>query len=225
MFVTMTYPAYLRDRARRLRTEQQLTLDQIGERLALPRGTVWSWIADLPLDPPRRVTPGAALGNAAMQAKYRQLREDAYARGRAEFDALVAQPTFRDFVVLYIAEGLKRNRNRVAIGNSDPSVVALAARWMAELADRPLTYAVQYHADQDLDELRAYWGTLLGVEPTTISLQRKSNSGQLAGRSWRSRYGVLTVTACDTLLRARLQAWIDRLHGEWPLDSLAGHGA
>jgi hypothetical protein len=221
----MTHPAHLRDCARRLRIEKQLTLDEIAERLALPRITVWTWISDLPLTRPRRATAGAALGNAAMQAKYRKLREDAYAQGLAEFDELVAKPTFRDYLVLYIAEGYKRNRNRVSIGNSDPKVVALSARWMAGLASRPLTFAVQYHADQDLGELRSFWGTLLRVDGATIRMQRKSNSGQLGGRQWRSEHGVLTVTACDTLFRARLQAWIDRLRGDWPVDSRLDHGA
>jgi transcriptional regulator with XRE-family HTH domain len=211
----MTHPVYLRDCARRLRIEQQLTLDEIAERLALKRGTVWSWISDLPLDRPRRATAGAALGNAAMQAKYRKLREDAYAQGLAEFDTLCAKPTFRDFVVLYIAEGSKRDRNVVAVGNSDPRVVSLCARWLNELATRPPTYAVQYHADQDLDELRGFWGALLGVAPASVAMQRKSNSRQLAGRSWRCEHGVLTVRACDTLLRARLQAWIDRTKECW----------
>ncbi len=43
-----------------------------------------------------------------MQAKYRRLRDEAYALGRAEFGDLAARPSFRDFVVLYIAEGYKR---------------------------------------------------------------------------------------------------------------------
>jgi hypothetical protein len=90
---------------------------------------------------------------------------------------------------------------------------------------KKLWCAVQYHADQDLDELRVYWGSLLEVDPSIIRLQRKSNSGQLNGRRWRSRYGVLTVGVDDTLLRARFQAWIDRIREDWRLDSAARHGA
>ena len=37
----------------------------------------------------------------------------------------------------------------------------------------------------------------------------------LRKRTWRSRYGVLTVRACDTLFRARLQAWMDCLQETW----------
>jgi len=61
-----------------------------------------------------------------------------------------------------------------------------------------------------------FWGKLLEVEPSSIRFQRKSNSGQMAGRTWRSRYGVLQVRASDTYLRARLDAWMDRLRAEWP---------
>ncbi len=47
-------------------------------------------------------------------------------------------------------------------------------------------------------------------------MQRKSNSNQLAGRTWRSVHGVLTVRACDTLFRAKLEGWMDRLRESWP---------
>jgi hypothetical protein len=154
-----------------------------------------------------------------MQRKYRRLREEAYARGVAEYDELMKAPTFRDFVVLYIAEGYKRNRNRVSIGNSDERVIAIAARWLRMLTTKRLTYAVQYHADQRLDELCEFWAAILSVETSEIRLQRKSNSGQLNGRSWRSQHGVLTITASDTVLRARLQAWIDRIRQDWGLNS------
>jgi transposase-like protein len=213
----MAYPEYLRLRARELRVEKRLTLDELVERLALPRTTVYEWIKDLPLGKPRS-TAGQAKGVAAMQAKYQRLREEAYALGAAEFETLAADPTFRDFVVLYIAEGGKRNRNRVQICNSDPRVVMLSARWMAALTAKPLIYSIQYHADQDLDELRSQWGRLLGIDGATIVMQRKSNSGQLTGRLWRSELGVLTVTVCDTALRSRLQAWIDHVkEHDWRL--------
>jgi hypothetical protein len=210
----MAYPDYLRLRARALRVEKRLTLDELVERLALPRATVYYWIRDLPLGRPRS-SAGQQKGTAAMQAKYRRLREEAYAQGRLEFDQLLASPTFRDFVVLYIAEGYKRSPNAVRLGNSDERVVALAAGWIARLSAKRLGYELQYHADQDLDELRAFWGDVLGIDGASIRLQRKSNSGQLSGRRWRSQHGVLTVGVNDTLLRARLQAWIDCVREGW----------
>lgn len=221
----MAYPAYIRERARRLRTEKHMSLDEIAERLALPKTTVYYWIKDLPLGRAREESgwPETAgrKGNLAMQAKYRRLRDAAHEEGLAEYDELVKLPTFRDFVALYIAEGYKRDRNCVAIANSDERVIAIATSWMRRLTTRPLAYSVQYHADQDLDEIRRFWGKILGVEASEIKLQRKSNSNQLKHRTWRSKYGVLTVRISDTHLRARLQAWIDRIREDWRLDSAA----
>jgi transcriptional regulator with XRE-family HTH domain len=219
----MAYPRYLRERARALRTEKHLSLNEIADRLVLPKTTVYYWIVDAPLGRPRR--ENSHKGNLAMQAKYRRLRDEAYAQGWTEYDELVKLATFRDFVALYIAEGHKRCRNRVSIANSDDRVVVLAVSWLRRLTTKRLAYAIQYHADQDLDELRSHWGSLLGIDGATITLQRKSNSGQMKHRTWRCEHGVLTVTAGDTLLRARLQAWIDRIRSDWALDSAPPIGA
>lgn len=60
---------HLREKAISLRTTRHMTLDEIVERLALPKTTVYHWIKDLPI--PRNST-------AAMQAKFAALREKAY---------------------------------------------------------------------------------------------------------------------------------------------------
>lgn len=150
-----------------------------------------------------------------MQAKYQRPREEAYAQGEAEFETLSADPTFRDFVVLHIAEGSKRKRNCAAICNSDGAVMSVAHRWLQRLPAKRLDYAVQYHTDQDLDEVRSHWSETLGIDRSVIKVLRKSNSNQLKQRTWRSEFGVLTVRTNDTYLRARLRAWIDLVKGGW----------
>ena len=120
---------------------------------------------------------------------------------------------------LYIAEGYKRDRNAVAIGNSDEAVLQVAVKWLRRLTDRSLTFWIQYHADQDAEELRAFWSHALDIDPEDVRFQRKSNSGQLKGRQWRSLHGVLSVRVHDTYFRTRLQAWIDCLKAEWARES------
>jgi excisionase family DNA binding protein len=202
-----------------MRVERQFTIDELAERLALSRSTIYYWVRDLPI-------PGSGSGGGwpdgaqrkgavAMQRKYRLLREAAYERGVREYDELAVDPTFRDFVCLYIAEGYKRDRNTVSICNSDPAVMQMATRWIRSLSKKAPQASIQYHADQDLDELREFWGGTLGLEPGGIRLQRKSNSNQLKGRTWRSKHGVLQVRVGDTPFRARLQAWMDRVRAEW----------
>jgi hypothetical protein len=209
----MAHPAYLREKARELRVERRLSIVEIAERLALPKTTVFYWLRDMPLQRPRRENPHP--GSRAMGTKFRVLRDEAYREGRESFPALAQDPTFRDFVCMYIGEGCKRNRNRVAIGNSDPRVVLLATQWLRALSRKKLRFSIQYHKDQDLRELSEFWAFKLGIEPSEVRMQRKSNSGRLGGRTWRSKYGVMTVTTCDTLLRARLQAWMDCLQETW----------
>ena len=216
----MAYPAYIKEKARELRKERKLTIDELAERLALPRTTIYYWVRDLPI-------PGSGSGNGwpesarrkgnrAMRAKFRALREAAYRQGRDEFPILLEQPTFRDFVCMYIGEGYKRDRNMVSICNSDPAVIRLGAAWIRQLASNPIGFEFQHHADQDPQEICAFWGDLLKIEPSMIKFQRKSNSGKLAGRAWRSKHGVLQVRTADTYLRARLDAWMDEVRAEWP---------
>ena len=132
----------MREKARQLRREEELTIDEIAERLGVSRTTVYFWVGDMPR-PARcrsRIGQGHALGNAAMQAKYRRLREDAYGEGRASFESMAREDGFIDFVTLFIAEGYKRNRNVVSVSNSDPAVIVIADRWLRRLSKNKLTY-------------------------------------------------------------------------------------
>jgi len=215
----MAHPQFLREKARGLRTSKELTIDELADRLGLSRSTIYYWVRDLPIPGSGSGGPwpesARRKGTRAMQAKYRRLREEAYEEGRLSFPDLATDPTFRDFVCLYIGEGYKRTRNRVSVCNSDAAVVRLADRWIRRFARNPMGYAIQYHADQDLSELTAFWAHELGIEQRAIALQRKSNSNELTGRAWRSRYGVLTVSSNDTLLRSRLEAWMHCLRQTW----------
>ena len=221
MFVA--YPAYVREKARTLRVEKHLSIDELAERLALPKTTIYYWVRDLPLGRPRR--ENGHPGNRAMCRKYRLLREAAYEQGKLEFPALIGNLSFRDFVCLYMAEGYKRSRNVVSVCNSDPAIVVLCAQWVRHFARNPVVYSVQYHADQEVEGLKRFWAEHLSVRPDEIRLVRKSNSGRLSGRTWRSRYGVLSISAGDTLFRSRLQAWMEGLQEQWLDSGNAGRGA
>jgi transcriptional regulator with XRE-family HTH domain len=212
----VSHPAYLREKARSLRVEKGLTIDELAERLALPRTTIFYWVRDLP------ITHRTARQTAAQQrrasnnsARYRERREAAYAEGVASFADLAQDPSFCDFVSLYIAEGYKRSRNSVSICNSDAAVIVLATSWIRQLTDHNIDYSVQYHADQDVDELRTFWSTTLGIDGSVIRFQPKSNSGQLRNRTWRCEHGVIAVSAHDTFFRSRLQAWMDLTREAW----------
>lgn len=211
----MAHPDYIREKAIQLRIEKKLTIDEIAERLSLCRTTIYYWVKDIDIPETKRQSARRLKASKANSDRAKAKRDAAYQQGLSEFSAYARDPTFRDFVCMYIGEGFKKNRNCVAICNSDPQVVKLGNKWIKRLAHNPVTYSVQHHADQDLTELCEYWSAQLGTEPSQIKFQRKSNSGQLSGRNWRSKYGVLTVRVGDTYLRSRLGAWMDLVKAEW----------
>jgi hypothetical protein len=158
-----------------------------------------------------------------MREKYRTIRQTAYEQGKQEFDELARDRTFRDFVILYIAEGYRRTRNSVSLANSDPAVITIAARWIERLTTNQVRYVIHHHADQDVAGLRRFWSDHLGIDPARIRFQPKTNSNRLRVKTWRCRYGVLAVCTCDTSFRARLEG-VDAA-GEGRVARLAGSGA
>ncbi|MBK5231952.1 MAG: helix-turn-helix transcriptional regulator [Thermoleophilia bacterium] len=214
----MAHPEYIRQKAIDLRTSQGLTIDELAECLSISKTTIYYWVNHIPIDRKPATSfrsEAQKKGTLVMQDRYRKAREAAYAEGAAAFPELLKEPTFRDFVCMYIGEGSKYSRNSVAICNSDPKVVKLGSTWICRFTKNKIRYSIQYHADQSLEELRTFWSEYLGIDPEAVKFQRKSNSNQLTGRKWRSQYGVLAVAVGDTYLRAQLQAWIDLVKADW----------
>jgi hypothetical protein len=206
--------------ARLLRVEQRLTVDQLASRLALPRSTVYYWVRDLPLGEREGERAGAAgvekpAGRGIRERASAVAGDAVYEDALRSFDDLAAQPTFRDFVCLYIARGSTRERARVSLSDSDAAVMRLANRWMLRLSDRSPLLSVRYEPGQSLTELRRFWSGVVGVQARTI---RVHDEAELPGDRdvvRRARHGVLTVSVEDALLRARLQAWICKTRDSW----------
>ena len=206
---------HLREKAIALRTEKQMTLDDIIERLALPRTTVYEWIKDIPIPFTEKQSEAQRKKAELIRVKYAALRDEAYQQGLAEAPELLKDLSFWDFVVLYMAEGSKRQRNTVAFVNSDAKMVKLANKWITQFSRNKIEYFIQCHIDHDEDELREYWAKMLNISSELIKVRRRSNSNQLSGRQFRSQYGLLTVRTGDTYFHSRLKAWIDYVKAEW----------
>jgi transcriptional regulator with XRE-family HTH domain len=156
----LAHPEYIREKARQMRLEKDLTIDEIADRLGISRQTIFYWVRDLPMQRPRR-HPDYEQRARDNSLRFKRLRDEAYEEGWQQFDDLIQERTFRDFVCMYIGEGSKRNRNALALCNSDPDVIVLAEYWRRRFAKKPLLFALQYHADQDPEQLKRFWGRLL----------------------------------------------------------------
>lgn len=189
-----------------------MSLTDICERLKLSKSTVYYWIRDLPkIGRTEKQSEAQKQGTRALIRKCAKERQRRYCVAQEMIRDLSCERGFREFVILYLTEGYRRSRNTVAVANSNVSLVRLALRWLERFTSRPVFFDLQYHADQNESGLRDFWGRELRIDPGKIRLQRKSNSGRMVHRNWRSEHGVLTVRTHDTGLRSMIQAWMDWL--------------
>jgi transposase len=222
----MKHTSQLRAEAIRLRAIEGYTLRELAEHFGISRSTVNYWVKDVPagtdLSAERqrkraeRQRANQQAGTASMQAKYAARRQEAYDAVRIEASMFLEDRDVRDFVVLYLAEGTRKDRNVVALSNSNPLIIKFAYRCMKRLATNLRFYcSFQYHADQDPKQLRSFWAVLLDIDPVCIKAIPKTNSGHLQGRRFACEYGVFQIKAGDTTLRAQLQALMDAVQEQW----------
>jgi hypothetical protein len=151
-----------------------------------------------------------------MQTKYASLRGSTYEATYREASHLLEDRDIRDFVVLYLAEGYRKDRNSVSFTNSNPQMIRFAHNCMRRMSSNPhFRYNLQYHDDQNRAELIAFWASLLEIDPERINSFPKTNSGKLKGRRFPCEYGIFQIQVSDTLFRSRLQALMDVVQEQW----------
>jgi AcrR family transcriptional regulator len=207
--------------ARSLRVEQQLTVDQLAARLSLPRSTIYYWVRDLPLrvGTGERADESSAIARRVVARAPRKLTraatEAAYGEGLASFEELSAQPTFRDFVCIYLVQGEQRDRTRVSLSNSDPAVMRLISRWLRRLTDRAPILLLSYDPGQSLNELRRFWSEATGTAPRAIRARGSAEGVPGEPLLLSPSHGLLTIGVDDALLHARLRGWMHRARESW----------
>jgi hypothetical protein len=192
------------------------SLDEISEMLNVPRTTVYYWIRGTSIGRTQKQSEARQAASLKNSAKARGKRDAVYNETFAAAEIILKDNRKRDFVILYLAEGYRKNKNSVAICNSNPAIVVFCQEVLVGMSSgNKIGYGLQFHVDQDEDYLKSFWSKVLQIDKDKIKLQRKSNSGQLSGRKWASKYGVLTVRTADTDLRMKLQALMDHVQKEW----------
>jgi transcriptional regulator with XRE-family HTH domain len=216
-------PQYIIDKAIELRIKHKMTVPEIAECLGYSKATVNGWMENYPLEGRTKKQGNAQIAAAkANRENSAKKRQAAYHEAWEQAPELFKDPEFRDFICMYLGEGTKKTRNTVAIANSSAEVMLLAHFWIQKFRnpERGIDYTVQIHVDQDEEEVKAYWANLMGITPEMVVIIRKSNSGQLKGRKFRSVWGVFTIRANDTYFMAKIYAWLDYLKKQW-LDRVA----
>ena len=206
---------HVRDKAVELR-RKGYSLTAIQERLQLNKTTIYYWIKDIKTQLLVRSTKKCHIAaGEASRKKFEKKRKEAYDEFKNMSESLLSDRYLRDFILLYMTEGYRRNRNSVSISNSNPNIVVVSHYWLKKLSNRPIDYGVQIHIDNDESEIKGFWSRLLNIDPGLIRITRKSNSGGLSGRVWRSVHGVFQVRTSDTYFRSKIEALMDAVQEDW----------
>lgn len=208
---------HLRNKAVQLR-KRRMSLTDICERLGMSKTTVWYWIKDIDVEIAKthRQTRAQKIGSRSNKRKCAARRQQWYdeAMATAKSEGLTAE--LRDFVVMYMGEGHRRDRNTVEICNSNPTIMLMSHRVMCRESEKQrFDYSLKYHIDNDIGRLQGYWAKLLGINAEQIALGLKPNSNNLSKRQWACVHGVLHVRVGDTKFRMKLQAWMDYVTEQW----------
>ncbi|MDO8944215.1 MAG: hypothetical protein Q7U75_13585 [Desulfobacterales bacterium] len=210
---------HLRVAAIRMRTVGRMSLDEIVARLQQPRGTVYYWIRDIPLQRDSRSHPASmaarAKANESRRKKAKGRRDDAYNQFAAEVPTLIERPMVRDFAVVFLTEGYRKGKNSVVVANTNPNILSVVVAFAREFSEKPVRLSIQYYRDQDVASLVRFWSERLSVEPQYIRTSPKGNAGGLRVRGWANTHGVAAVLIHDTYLRCRVQALTDYLEDLW----------
>ncbi|WP_229399860.1 helix-turn-helix domain-containing protein [Micromonospora okii] len=166
----------LRAEAVELRAEGR-SINDIARRLGVAKSTAYQWVRHLPLDPDdataQRRRAHAKQMTEARWAAHNRAREARRAETQQRAAREVGSVDRRDYLLLgaaiYWCEGAKskpwRPQDRLQFINSDPGLLALFLRFLAECGvarDVP-GYRLSIHESADVDAAQRWWVGRLGL--------------------------------------------------------------
>lgn len=165
-----------RDKARELRIKFQLGYSSIRKLVPVSKGTLARWLQDLPLTEERILqlrreswSKGEAQRERIRETKRkkREARErEVYLQVRKKFRKISEQSLFFAGLMLYHAEGDKKDHYHIGIANTDPQIITFFVWWLQKFMKVPSSkMRVQLHLyeNMDLEAQRVFWSRQTGL--------------------------------------------------------------
>jgi hypothetical protein len=152
----------------------------IRKQVSVSKGTLTRWLKDLPLTEERILQlrrEGWTRGEAQRERiretkrKKREAREqEVYEHVRKRFGKISEQSLFVAGLMLYHAEGDKKDHYHIGLANTDPQIITFFVWWLQKFLDIPKSrMRVQLHLYENmkLSDERVFWS-----KQTKIPLQQ-----------------------------------------------------
>ncbi len=116
-------------------------------------------------------------------------------------------------IMLYWAEGYKIGKGTVDFANSDPDMVLIFWKFLAEICgvdhSKIRLYLYAYEG-QDVEKLIQYWCKFLGLPRKHFTKPYIKKATETVGpRGSRMIHGLVHIRYCDTKLLRQILVWID----------------
>ncbi|OGN12852.1 MAG: hypothetical protein A3D48_00140 [Candidatus Yanofskybacteria bacterium RIFCSPHIGHO2_02_FULL_43_17] len=169
--------AELKEQAIRLRLEQNLGYASIAKLIPVSKSTLSAWLKHYPLSEERiRDLQRQNLKNNevkierfrnAMRLRRQNKFEEEFARYLKRFAKVSRETRFAAGLMLYLAEGSKKDDYHITITNTDPNVINFFIRWLQEFFKVPkssMRFQLQLYPTMDIPKEIEFWKNELGIQ-------------------------------------------------------------
>lgn len=159
-----------RQKAVELRIKDRLGYGVIAKRLNVPKSTLSYWLKDLPLSEDRilelrreawsRGIAGRELFRKTMREKRDARDKKLYEKQRKRFIHISTQSLFVAGLMLYLAEGTKKNDYSIGIANTDSRLIKFFIWWLRRFLKIPkskVRMQLHLYETMDISGEKRYW--------------------------------------------------------------------
>ena len=214
-----------KQRARELRG-QGWSYNDILKEVGVAKSTLSLWLRDIPLTNEQiaALSDKFRAGREKFIHKMRVRRDDRWAEyhreAEAEYAVLSRDPIFMFGLALYIGEGSKTQPNSLRFSNCNPGVIRTSLQFFLTIgvAQSSVRCAVHLHPGLCIETAEVYWQgvtelPLAQFYKTTVALSRASSGTKTNVQ----RYGTCHLVAHQTIIRQKLERWMELSLLEGPL--------
>lgn len=169
--------AQLREKAIKLRLDEELSYSAIQKRLGVPKSTLSYWLKDFPLSEEKILElrrKGWERGEASRErfrATMRKKREERervlYEAWRKRFTGLSEDSYFAAGLMLYLAEGSKTAPATIGLANTDPRIIKFFVKWLEnflKVQEDTIKFQLHLYENMDIEKEELFWRNELAVE-------------------------------------------------------------
>ncbi|HEX4104476.1 MAG TPA: hypothetical protein VHZ04_03335 [Candidatus Paceibacterota bacterium] len=217
----------LKQEAVRLRIEEEMSYDEIRKRINVSKSTLHEWLKYFPLSRERILELEKAnwTKNQAKIERYRVTmaekrelgRREIHAKYLAKFVNLSEDSFFIAGLMLYLAEGGKRDHYRIVIANTDARIIKFFVGWLnryLDISKESLRVELHLYPTMDVPKETLFWKSELDLSEGQF-YKTQMRKLQKSSFSYREsfRHGTCSLSVCSvkkkTEIMMAIKAFLD----------------